>query len=97
MARGVAGKTSASGGQRQVGCCIGTSRSITWKAAARPTLSPCLTNVPKSGPLQAYAKLVLEGKIREDRHQVKTLHLLQKVRFPAAAVSRLSLAGNRTF
>ncbi|CAM9578224.1 unnamed protein product [Scytosiphon promiscuus] len=44
-----------------------------------PALSPCLTNVPKSGPLQAYAKLVLQGKIREDKHQVKTLHLLQKL------------------
>lgn len=81
VARGVPGKTAAASvGERQVGCCSGTSRSITWKPAARPTLSPCLANVPKSGPLQAYAKLVLEGKIREDRHQVKTLHLLQKVR-----------------
>lgn len=50
----------------------------------KTALSPCLANVPKTGPLQAYAKLVLEGKITEDKHQVKTLHLLQKVRVPSA-------------
>lgn len=51
-----------------------------------PTLSPCLTDVPKGGPLQAYAKLVLKGNIREDRHQVKTLHLLQQVRVTSRTV-----------
>ncbi|CAM9194857.1 unnamed protein product [Ectocarpus fasciculatus] len=41
------------------------------------TLTPCLANAPTAGPLQAYAKLVLKGEIREDRHQVEALHLLQ--------------------
>lgn len=44
------------------------------------TLTPCLANAPTAGPLQAYAKLVLKGEIREDRHQVEALHLLQTVR-----------------
>lgn len=69
--RGVSGKSVV----RQV---RGSSLSIERKEG-EPALSPCLVNVPKSGPLQAYAKLVLSGNIREDRHQVKALHLLQKV------------------
>lgn len=34
----------------------------------------------EAGPLAAYARLVGEGKIREDEHQVAALHILQKVR-----------------
>eukprot|EP00752_Nemacystus_decipiens_P012674 g11227.t1 len=70
-ARGVSGKAVV----KQV---RGSSLSIP-RAEGMPVLSPCLANVPKSGPLQAYAKLVLKGQIREDKHQVKTLHLLQKL------------------
>lgn len=70
-ARGVSGKAVV----KQV---RGSSLSIVRKEG-QPALSPCLTHVPKSGPLQAYAKLVLKGKIREDPYQVKALHLLQKV------------------
>lgn len=36
--------------------------------------------LPEAGPLAAYARLVGEGKIREDEHQVAALHILQKVR-----------------
>lgn len=52
----------------------------------KPTLSPSLTDVPKGGPLQAYAKLVLTGNIWEDKHQVKTLFLLQKVRVKSQVI-----------
>lgn len=72
-ARGVSGKAV-------VKHVRGSSLSISRKEGA-PVLSSCLANVPNRGPLQAYAKLVLKGKIREDRHQVEALYLLQKVRF----------------
>lgn len=72
MARGVSGKAVV----KQVLA----PRELRPKERDIPAqLSPCLANVPKTGPLQAYAKLVLKGKIREDKHQVKALHLLQKV------------------
>lgn len=61
----------------------------------QPTLSPCLTHAPKDGPLQAYAELVLQGKIQEDRHQVKTLYLLQKVRISLRIVSPILRALQR--
>lgn len=62
---------------------VGPNIAVCFTAAGRkrkPTLGPSLTDVPKGGPLQAYAKLVLKGSIREDAHQVKMLHLLQNVR-----------------
>ena len=76
-ARGVTGEAVV----KQVG---GSSLSIP-RREGEPALGPCLSKVPKSGPLQAYAKLVLKGKIREDEHQVKALHLLQKVRTRGSA------------
>lgn len=35
--------------------------------------------LPEAGPLAAYARLVGEGKIREDEHQLAALHILQEV------------------
>lgn len=69
----------------------GSSLSIARKEGP-PALSPCLANVPKSGPLQAYAKLVLKGRIREDKHQVKALHVLQKVHASLVLVCKRCLS-----
>lgn len=38
-----------------------------------------LRDAPNEGPLAAYARLVLDGKIHEDRHQVTALCILQEV------------------
>lgn len=35
--------------------------------------------LPEAGPLAAYARLVGEGKIREDEHQLAALRILQEV------------------
>lgn len=35
---------------------------------------------PEQGPLPAYIRLVKEGKIREDAHQLTALNVLQQVR-----------------
>lgn len=48
-------------------------------------------HLPKAGPLAAYSQLVLEGKIREDGHQVTALNILQDVGSSVADV--LVLAG----
>lgn len=62
--------------------CADQTRGSSWVPGRKRAvaLTPCLANAPTAGPLQAYAKLVLKGKVREDRHQVKALHLLQTVR-----------------
>lgn len=41
--------------------------------------SPVLKNTPSTGPLAAYRRLVMEGKIGEDEHQVTALKVLQEV------------------
>lgn len=47
--------------------------------------------VLKAGPLAAYSQLVLDGKIREDGHQVTALNILQDVGISVAGL--LVLAG----
>ncbi|CAN0062183.1 unnamed protein product [Laminaria digitata] len=77
--------------QGQVGAVAGARPHSTQRAFGTPgdriscsrnlnlSTSTGQRGLPEAGPLAAYARLVGEGKIREDEHQLAALHILQEL------------------
>lgn len=73
---------------RATGCALSSGRAHqghpakTFRITFGTLVSRSLQDAPATGPLAAYARLILDGKIQEDGYQVETLGKLQEVHLP---------------